>query len=147
MSMLEVALDPATVIVAVDPGKVMNRVWVSNGAGLLAEPVSLPVSRAGVGVLEHLLAERAAGELVIAVEATGDCTGRGSPSWKGITRVQCGCSRPRKPELRERNWDRDGLRQMIATARTWPVRDAAATTARNRRWTRCGPRCATVVVW
>jgi hypothetical protein len=34
MSMLEVALNPATVIVAVDPGKVVNRVWVSNGTGL-----------------------------------------------------------------------------------------------------------------
>jgi transposase len=72
MSMLEVALDPATVVVAVDPGKVLNRVWVSNGAGLLAEPVSLPVSREGVHVLERLLAERDAAEPVIAVEATGD---------------------------------------------------------------------------
>jgi hypothetical protein len=34
MPILEVALDPATVIVAVDPGKVLNRVWVSNGTGL-----------------------------------------------------------------------------------------------------------------
>jgi transposase len=72
MSMLEVALDPATVIVAVDPGKVLNRVWVSNGAGLLAEPVSLPVSREGVHLLERLLAERDATQPVIAVEATGD---------------------------------------------------------------------------
>ena len=72
MSMLAVALDPATVIVAVDPGKVLNRVWVSNGAGLLAEPVSLPVSREGVQALERLLAEGDAGEPVIAVEATGD---------------------------------------------------------------------------
>jgi transposase len=72
MSMLAVALDPATVIVAVDPGKVLNRVWVSNGAGLLAEPVSLPVSHEGVQVLERLLAERDAAEPVIAVEATGD---------------------------------------------------------------------------
>jgi transposase len=72
MSMLGVALDPATVIVAVDPGKVLNRVWMSNGAGLLAEPVSLPVSREGVHVLERLLAERDAAEPVIAVEATGD---------------------------------------------------------------------------
>ena len=72
MSMLAVALDPATVIVAVDPGKVLNRVWVSNGAGLLAEPVSLPVSREGVQVLERLLAGRDAAEPVIAVEATGD---------------------------------------------------------------------------
>ena len=71
MSMLEVALDPAAVIVAVDPGKVMNRVWVSNGSGLLAEPVSLPVSREGIGRLEQLLAEQAAAEPVIAVEATG----------------------------------------------------------------------------
>jgi len=31
MSVLEVALDPATVIVAVDPGKVLNRVWVVMG--------------------------------------------------------------------------------------------------------------------
>src|SRR5712671_6383130 len=72
MSVLEVALDPATVIVAVDPGKVLNRVWVSNGAGLLTEPVSLPVSRQGVYGLEHLLTERGAGDPVIAVEATGD---------------------------------------------------------------------------
>jgi hypothetical protein len=41
MSVLEVALDPATVIMAVDPGKVTNRVWVSDGSGLLADPVSL----------------------------------------------------------------------------------------------------------
>jgi transposase len=72
MSMLEVAVDPATVIVAVDPGKVLNRVWVSNGAGLLTEPLSLPVSREGVHVRERLLAERGATEPLIAVEATGD---------------------------------------------------------------------------
>ena len=72
MSMLEVAVDPATVIVAVDAGKVLNRVWVSNGAGRLAAPLSLPVSREGVHVLERLLAERAAIEPLIAVEATGD---------------------------------------------------------------------------
>jgi transposase len=71
MSVLEVALDPATVIVAVDPGKVVNRVWVSNGAGLLAGPLSLPVSREGIGRLEQLLADHAAAEPVIAVEATG----------------------------------------------------------------------------
>jgi transposase len=71
MSMLEVGLDPATVIVAVDPGKVMNRVWVSNGAGLLADPVSLPVSREGIGRLDRLLVEHAGIETVIAIEATG----------------------------------------------------------------------------
>jgi transposase len=70
MGMLEVALDPATVVVAVDPGKVMNRVWVSNGAGLLEEPVSLPVARSGITALEKLLTAHA-GDQVIAIEATG----------------------------------------------------------------------------
>jgi transposase len=70
MGMLEVALGPATVVVAVDPGKVMNRVWVSNGTGLLEEPVSLPVARSGIAALEKMLATHA-GDQVIAIEATG----------------------------------------------------------------------------
>lgn len=71
MSMLGVALDPATVVVAVDPGKVMNRVWVSNGLGLLEDPVSLPVARAGIERLEALLAAYPSRGQVIAIEATG----------------------------------------------------------------------------
>lgn len=51
-------------------GKVMNRVWVSDGAGLLEEPVSLPVARSGIAALEKMLAAHA-GERVIAIEATG----------------------------------------------------------------------------
>lgn len=70
MSILQVALGPSTVVVAVDPGKVMNRVWVSNGTGLLEEPVSLPVARSGIAALEGLLAAHP-GEQVIAIEATG----------------------------------------------------------------------------
>ena len=71
MSSLEVALDPTTVIVAVDPGKVANRIWVSNGAGLLTDPVSLPVSRDGIGRLEQMLETHDAATPVIAIEATG----------------------------------------------------------------------------
>ena len=72
MPMLEVALEPAAVIVAVDPGKVVNRVWVSNGGGLLEDPVSLPVSREGIGRLERLLRAHTGPEgPVIAIEATG----------------------------------------------------------------------------
>jgi transposase len=71
MSILDVALDPSTVVVAVDPGKVMNRVWVSNGSGLLEEPVSLPVARAGIEQLESLLAAHPSPARVIAIEATG----------------------------------------------------------------------------
>ena len=70
MSMLQVALESSTVVVAVDPGKVVNRVWVSNGTGLLEEPVSLPVARAGIAWLEKMLAAHG-GEQVIAIEATG----------------------------------------------------------------------------
>jgi transposase len=71
MSLLEVALDPATVIVAVDPGKAFNRVWISDGSGLLADPMSLPVSRDGICQLEQLLGEQGLTQPVIAVEATG----------------------------------------------------------------------------
>ena len=71
MSIMDVALDPSTVVVAVDPGKVMNRVWVSNGLGLLEDPVSLPVARAGIEQLESLLAAHPSAAQVIAIEATG----------------------------------------------------------------------------
>jgi transposase len=73
MSLLQVALEPSTLVVAVDPGKVVNRVWVSDGSGLLVDPVSLPVSRAGVASLEQMLAGcgDGCGGPVIAIEATG----------------------------------------------------------------------------
>lgn len=71
MSILEVAVDRASVIVAVDPGKVLNRSGSATGRGLLEDPVSLPVSRAGIGQLERLLTTHAAVGQVIAIEATG----------------------------------------------------------------------------
>jgi transposase len=51
----------------------MNRVWVSDGEGLVTDPVSMPVSRAGVENLERTVNEQAVGrgQVVIAVEATG----------------------------------------------------------------------------
>jgi len=73
MSLLQVALEPSTLVVAVDPGKVMNRVWVSDGSGLLVDPVSLPVSRDGIARLERLLVPDSGGHsgVVFAIEATG----------------------------------------------------------------------------
>src|SRR6478609_288315 len=72
MSVLKAPLDPATVVVAVDPGKVVNRVWVSDGRGWLESPVSVPVSCAGVEQLQRLLnAHPSVVAPVIAVEATG----------------------------------------------------------------------------
>ena len=56
-------------IVAIDPGKVLNRVWVTSGDGLLGEPLSLPTSRAGLDRLGTLVA--GGGSPVFALEATG----------------------------------------------------------------------------
>ena len=117
MSMLEVALDPATVIVAVDPGKVLNRVWVSNGVGFVADPVSLPVARDGIARLERLLSEHGVVDPVIAIEATAACIVRGWRSWSGAILVRCGCSRHQRPRLLEFNWGQAGLRPMTVTVR------------------------------
>jgi transposase len=57
------------VIVAIDPGKVVHRVWVTTGEGLLGAPVSLPTSRGGLDRLEALVA--GGGSPVFALEATG----------------------------------------------------------------------------
>jgi transposase len=57
------------VIVAIDPGKAVHRVWVTAADGLVGEPVSLPTSRDGIDRIGGLLAGREAP--VFAVEATG----------------------------------------------------------------------------
>jgi transposase len=63
----------STLVVAVDPGKVSNRVWLTSGErGLIGEPVSLPVLREGIDTLTGLIgASGVAGPPVIGVEATG----------------------------------------------------------------------------
>jgi transposase len=57
------------VIVAIDPGKVLNRVWVTTAEGLVGEPLSLPTSRSGVERLDALVGTH--GRPVFALEATG----------------------------------------------------------------------------
>ncbi|WP_022887671.1 IS110 family transposase [Glaciibacter superstes] len=71
--LLQAPLGASALVVAIDPGKVMNRVWVSDGEGLVTEPISMPVSRAGIGDLESSVEGHTAGhdQLVIAIEATG----------------------------------------------------------------------------
>jgi transposase len=65
---------PATcLVVAVDPGKAFNRVWLTTGErGLIGDPVTLPVLREGVDELARLI-DRAGveGRPVIGIEATG----------------------------------------------------------------------------
>jgi transposase len=60
-------------VVAIDPGKVTNRVWLTTGArGLIGEPCSLPVLRDGVDELARLIASSGVdGSPVIGIEATG----------------------------------------------------------------------------
>jgi transposase len=65
--LVRVAFDQ--VIVAIDPGKAVNRVWVTAADGLVGEPVSMPTSRDGIDRLAALL--DSGGAPVFAVEATG----------------------------------------------------------------------------
>jgi transposase len=70
---LQRALSADTLVVAVDPGKVQHRVWLSTGAaGQVVEPLTLPVFRSGLEALDRLIDEHAGAKApVIAVEATG----------------------------------------------------------------------------
>jgi transposase len=56
-------------IIAIDPGKVLNRVWITTADGLVGEPLSLPTSRSGIERLDALVG--AHGRPVFALEATG----------------------------------------------------------------------------
>lgn len=60
-------------VIAIDPGKVSNRVWLTTGKrGLIGEPVSLPVLREGVDELSRLIAgSGVVAAPVIGIEATG----------------------------------------------------------------------------
>ena len=71
--LLRRALPSSTLVVAVDPGKARNRVWLSTDAGgLVMEPVTLPVLRSGLEELDRLVRVHAgAGRAVFAIEATG----------------------------------------------------------------------------
>jgi transposase len=71
--LLHEALPVSALVVAVDPGKVAHRVWLSTGAdGLVAEPRTLPVLREGLDELGQLIRRHAGGvPPVVMIEATG----------------------------------------------------------------------------
>lgn len=71
--LLQRALPVDRLVVAIDPGKVQHRVWLSsNAAGLLVEPLTLPVLRQGLEELTGLIARHAGPQPpLIAIEATG----------------------------------------------------------------------------
>ncbi|HEX5923407.1 MAG TPA: transposase [Baekduia sp.] len=73
MDLLRREVPATSLVVAVDPGKAFNRVWLTTGEqGLIGEPVTLPVLREGVDELERLIdGSGVAGRPVIGLEATG----------------------------------------------------------------------------
>jgi hypothetical protein len=73
MDLLRRELPATSLVVAIDPGKAFNRVWLTSGErGLIGDPVSLPVLRDGVDELARLIAASGVdGAPVIGLEATG----------------------------------------------------------------------------
>ena len=72
MSWLQREVPSSALVVAIDPGKAMNRVWLATGEGPVGEPVSLPVLRDGVDELQRLIETSGIGGApVIALEETG----------------------------------------------------------------------------
>lgn len=57
------------VIVAIDPGEAVNRVWVTTGAGRVGEPLSVPTSRDGFDRIGRMII--GGGMPLFALEATG----------------------------------------------------------------------------
>jgi transposase len=73
LDLLRREVPASSLVVAIDPGKAFNRVWLTSGErGMIGEPVSLPVLREGIDELERLIASSGVdGSPVIGLEATG----------------------------------------------------------------------------
>ena len=145
-SLLQEVLPVGTLVVAIDPGKVLNRVWLVSGeGGLIGEPVSLSTLREGIDELERLVARSGVlGPPLIAIEATGSLhrawtvelerrfPGRVrllAPSETQAARTQLGARR---------------FKPTTATARRlsgWPAR-ASVGFPRSPRWRRCSASSA-----
>ena len=73
MGLLHEALPASTLVIAIDPGKVSNRVWLSSSAaGMAVEPLSQSVLRPGLEALQRLVLEHLDETVpMFAIEATG----------------------------------------------------------------------------
>jgi transposase len=73
MDLLRREVPACSLVIAIDPGKAINRVWLTTGErGLIGDPVSLPVLRDGLDELERLIDRSGvAGPPVIGIEETG----------------------------------------------------------------------------
>jgi Transposase len=109
-SVLQKSLSVSTLVVAIDPGKAQNRVWLTrDDPELVVEPFTLPVLRSGLEQLDGLVRRHAPdGAVVFAVEATGglhrawvgglslrfpDCVRVFAPSETAAARAQLGSRR------------------------------------------------------
>ena len=121
MELLRREVPATSLVVAVDPGKAFNRVWLTTGErGLIGEPMSVPALRDGVDELERLIAASdVPGAPVVGFEATGALHRAWARRSSGACRGRCGCSRRQRRQRRARSWGRDGSSPMIATAPRW----------------------------
>lgn len=129
VELLRQAVPAAALVVAVDPGKVSNRVWLTSGErGLIGQPVSLPVLREGVQALARLVrASEVAGPPIIGVEATGRLhhawVAELERRWPGSVRLlapsQTQAARAQLGSRRHKTDDRD------CAALVWLVRQGA----------------------
>ena len=72
MDLVRPQLPPSTLVVAIDPSKVSNRVVLADAErGLIGEPVTVSSQRDGLEQLSRLIEATGATETVIALEATG----------------------------------------------------------------------------
>jgi Transposase len=129
MELLREALPVSALVVAVDPGKVSNRVWLTSGEqGLLGEPVSLPMLREGIDTLAGLIAASGVARApIIGVEATGRLhqawVAELERRWPGSVRLfapsETQAARAQLGSRRHKTDDRDGA------ALVWLVRQGA----------------------
>jgi hypothetical protein len=119
VGLLREALPASTLVIAVDPGKVNNRVWLSSSAaGMAVEPLPLPVLRPGLEALQRLVLEHLDGtDPVFAIEATGGL----HQVWvreldRRFPGCRCGCSPRRRPPPPARSWARVSSRPTTGTA-------------------------------
>jgi hypothetical protein len=141
----------SALVVAVDPGKVSNRVWLTSGErGLIGEPVSLPVLREGIDTLSGLIAASGvAGPPIIGVEATGGLhrawVAALERRWPGSVRLlapsETQAARAQLGSRRSKTDDRD------CAALVWLARQAPAGQLPRARWRRWWVRFVTDVGW
>ena len=151
VELLRQAVPATTLVVAVDPGKVSNRVWLTSGErGLIGEPVSLPVLGEGIQALCRLMAASGvAGPPIIGVEATGGLhqawVAELERRWPGSVRLfapsETQAARAQLGSRRYKTDDRD------CAALVWLVRQGAGRLVVTNPSTPCRERSVTGAAW